>query len=85
MVCLQVVLGEKYIWMVVWDRRQRDLEGQFRRASGVIGSCVAVLDSIGVRMLGRSWSCQISQCSALQSWSGRRACVSGDGWSVRSS
>jgi len=22
------VMGEKYIWMVVWDRRRRDLEGR---------------------------------------------------------
>ena len=85
MVCLHGVMGEKYIWMVVWDRRRRDLEGRAGRASGGIGSCEVVLGSIGVGMLGRSWSCQMSQCSALQSCSGRRAWVSGAGRSVGSS
>jgi hypothetical protein len=73
MVCLHRVLGEKYIWMVVWDRRRRDLERRAGRASGGVGSCEAVLGFIGVGMLGRSWSCQMSQCSALQSCSGKRA------------
>ena len=60
MVCLHGVMGEKYIWMVVWDRRRRDLEGRAGRASGGVWSCEVVLGSIGVGMLGRSWSCQMS-------------------------
>ena len=85
MVCLHGLMGEKYIWMVVWDRRRRDLEGRAGRASGGVWSCEVVLGSIGVGMLGRSWSCQMSQSSALQSCSGRRAWVSGAGKSVGSS
>ena len=72
-VCLHGVMGEKYIWMVVWDRRRRGLEGRAGRASGGVGSCKAVLCSIGVGVLGRSWSCQMSLCSACQSCSERRA------------
>ena len=48
MVCRHGVMGEKYIWMVVWDRRRRDLEGRARRASGGVESCEGVLCSIGV-------------------------------------
>ena len=29
-------MGEKYICMVVWDRRRRDLEGQAVRSEGVV-------------------------------------------------
>ena len=29
-------MGEKYICMVVWDRRRRDLEGQAVRSGGVV-------------------------------------------------
>ena len=54
MVRLHGVMGEKYIWMVVWDRRRRVLDGQAGRLSGGIGSCAAALCSIVVGMLMRS-------------------------------
>ena len=53
-VCPLGLMGEKYIWMVVWDRRRRVLDGQARRLSEGIGSCVAALCSIVVGMLMRS-------------------------------
>jgi hypothetical protein len=36
------VMGEKYVWIVVWDRRRRGLEGQAGRASalGLVKRCV---------------------------------------------
>ena len=73
------MMGGKYIWMVVWERRRRDFEKRAGRASGGIGSCEAVLGSMGVGVLGRSWSCQMSQCSALQSCSVRSAWGCGAG------
>ena len=73
------MMGGKYIWMVAWERRRRDFEGRTGRASGGIGSCEAVLGSMGVGVLGRSWSCQISQCNALQSCSVRSAWGCGAG------
>jgi hypothetical protein len=65
-VCPPGMVGEKYIWMVVWDRRRRDLEGRAGRVSGGAGSCEAVMGSIGVGVLGMSWSCQMFLCNALQ-------------------
>ena len=82
--CPLEVMGEKYIWMVVWDRRRRDLEGRAGQSS-VVGSYRPVLCTIGVDRLVRSWACQMSQCSAVQSVSGRRAWGRGVGGSVGSS
>ena len=36
MVCPLGVIGEKYICMVVWDRRRRDLEGRAGRSKGIV-------------------------------------------------
>ena len=50
-VCPLGLMGEKYIWMVVWDRRRRVLDGQAGRLSGGIGLCEAVWCSIVMGML----------------------------------
>jgi hypothetical protein len=59
------------------------LGGKAGRVLGGVGSGEA-LCFIGVEMLWRAWSCKISQCSADQSCSGRRAWVSGTGRSAGS-
>ena len=82
--CAGRMMVEKYISMVVWDRSQRDLLGRVGWTSVGVGSCEAVVGSCGVGKLVRSWSCQMSQCNALQSCSDRRAWGSGAGVSVGS-
>ena len=50
-VCPLGLIGEKNIWMLVWDRRRRVLDGKAGRLSGGIGSCVALLCFIVMGML----------------------------------
>ena len=82
--CPDRMMGEKYISMVVWGLRRRDLLGRAGWTSGGMESCEDGKGSVGVLMVGGSWSCQISQCNALQSCSERRAWVGGAGRSVGS-
>ena len=71
--CPFELMGEKYICMMVWDRRRRDLEGRAVRSEGVV-SWDPLLGAIGGEgMLLRSCACQMSQCSAVQSVSERMA------------
>ena len=84
MVCPLGVIGEKYICMVVWDRRRRDLEGRAGRSGSVV-SWGPLLCTIGEGRLLRSCACQMSQCSAVQSVSERRAWGGGVRGSVGSS
>jgi hypothetical protein len=76
-------MGEKYICMVVWNRRRRDLEGRAVRSEGVV-SWDPLLGATGGGMLLRSFACQMSQCNALQSCSERGAWGSGSGVSAGS-
>ena len=75
-------MGEKYICMVVWDRRRRDLEGRAVWSGGIV-SWDPLLGAIGGGMLLRFWACQMSQCSAVQSVSERVAWGRGVGGGVR--
>ena len=77
-------MGEKYICMVVWDRRQRDLEGRAGRSEGVV-SWEPLLCTGEGGMLLRSCACQMSQCSAVQSVSDRMVWGKGVVGSVESS
>ena len=77
-------MGEKYICMVVWDRKRRDLEGRAVRSEGVV-SWEPLLGATGGGMLLRSFACQMSQCSAVQSVSERVAWGKGVMGSVESS
>ena len=62
--------------------------GSYATGSGGAGGAIRgrwpVLCTIGVDRLVRSWACQMSQCSAVQSVSGRRAWSRGVGGSVGS-
>ena len=83
-VCPFELMDEKYMCMVVWERRRRDLEGRAVRSGGIV-SWDPLLGATGGGMLLRSWACQMSQCSAVQSVSERVAWGRGVGGSVRSS
>ena len=73
-VCPFVLMAEKYMCMVVWERRRRDLEGRAVRSGGVVVSWDPLLGATGGGvMLLRSCACQMSQCSAVQSMSERMA------------
>ena len=83
-VCPLGLMGEKYICMVVWDRRRRD--GRAVWSGGVVVSWDPLLGAAGEGMLLRSCACQMSQCSAVQSMSERMAWGRGvGGGSVESS
>ena len=71
-VCPLGWMGEKYMCMVFCERRRRDLDG---RAvwSGSVVSWGPLLGATGEGRLLRSWACQMSQCSAVQSVSERVA------------
>ena len=71
-VCPLELMDEKYMCMVVWERRRRDLEGRAVRSGGIV-SWDPLLGATGGGMLLRSWACQMSQCSAVQSVSERVA------------
>ena len=77
-------MDEKYMCMVVWERRRRDLEGRAVRSGGMV-SFESLLGATGGGMLLRSCACQMSQCSAVQSVSERMAWGRGVGGSVESS
>ena len=66
-VCPLGLMGEKYICMVVWDRRRRDLEGRAVWSGGVVSGDPLLWAIGGEGMLLRSCACQMSQCSAVQS------------------
>ena len=72
-VCPFELMDEKYMCMVVWERRRRDLEGRAVRSGGVVVSWDPLLGAAGEGMLLRSCACQMSQCSAVQSMSERMA------------
>ena len=72
-VCPFELMDEKYMCMVVWERRRRDLEGRAVRSGGVVVSWDPLLGATGGGMLLRSCACQMSQCSAVQSVSERMA------------
>ena len=83
-VCPFELMDEKYMCMVVWERRRRDLEGRAVRSGGMV-SFESLLGATGGGMLLRSCACQMSQCSAVQSVSERMAWGRGMGGSVGSS
>ena len=79
------VMAEKYMCMVVWERRRRDLEGRVVLSGVVVVSWDPLLGAAGGGRRLRSCACQMSQCSAVQSVSDRMAWGKGGRGSVESS